>query len=180
MLHKNHARCARNAPRRGFDESVAGGLPARGSSKPHSRNWLIQRILPSARYLRKVVAVKIVLENLLALQNIELVPGKATPERDTQILALRSRIPQRLLAHYDSLMANGRKGVAVVREGLCGECRRPVVARALDGFISGRRIAVCLHCRRFLCWPEAEADDRPMAVPRTRPTPRRRNSPAHV
>ena len=126
------------------------------------------------------MAVKIVLENLLALQNIELVPGKATPERDTQILALRARIPQRLLAHYDSLMANGRKGVAVVRDRLCGECRQPVVTRALDGFISGRPIPICLHCRRFLYWPEPEADDRSMAVPRARPTPRRRNSPAHV
>jgi len=124
--------------------------------------------------------VGILLEYLLALQNLELVPGKATPERDAQILALRARIPQRLLEHYDSLMANGRKGVAVVRDGLCGECRQPMVARALDGFISGRPIPICLHCRRFLYWPEPDAEDRPAAGPRTRPTRRGRNSPAHV
>ena len=124
--------------------------------------------------------MKIVLENLLALQNIELVPGKATPERDTQILALRSRIPQRLLAHYDSLMANGRKGVAVVRDGLCGECRQPAVNRTLDHFISSRPVPICLHCRRFLYWPEPKAADQPVAVLRTRRTPRRRNSAAHV
>jgi len=153
---------------------------ARGSSKPHSRNWLIQRVLPSARYLRKVVAVRIILENLLALQNVELVPGKATPERDAQILALRARIPHRLLAHYDSLMANGRKGVAMVRDGLCSECRQLVGASALNGFLHGDPIQICIHCRRFLYWSEPEADGTPAAARQTHPASRRRNPPARV
>jgi hypothetical protein len=126
------------------------------------------------------VAVRNILENLLALQNVELVPGKATPERDAQILALRDRIPQRLLTHYDSLMANGRKGVALVRHGVCGECRQLVGASALNGFLHDDPIQICIHCRRFLYWSAPEAEGLPAAARRTHPASRRKNSPARV
>jgi hypothetical protein len=49
--------------------------------------------------MRKKVLVRIILENLLAVQQLELVPGKTSPERDRQILVLRGKIPERLLAH---------------------------------------------------------------------------------
>ena len=160
--------------------NLSWSLSARGSSNLRSWNWLSEAVLPAARYLRKVVAVKIILENLLALQNVELVRGKATQERDAQILSLRDKIPQRLLAHYDSLMANGRKGVALVRDGLCSECRQLVGASALNGFLHDDPIQICIHCRRFLYWSEPEADGTPAAARRTHPASRRRNPPARV
>jgi len=160
--------------------NLSWSLSARGSSNLRSWNWLSEAVLPSAHYLRKVVAVRIILENLLALQKVELVPGKATPERDAQILGLRNKIPQRLLAHYDSLMANGRKGVALVRDGLCSECRQLVGASALNGFLHDDPIQICIHCRRFLYWSAPEAEGMTAAARRTRPAARRRNSPARV
>jgi len=124
--------------------------------------------------------VRIILESLLALQKLELVPGKASPERDQQVAALRGRIPGRLLVHYDSLVANGRKGVALVEDGTCSECRQPVVASALNGLTHDHPIQICIHCRCFLCWPVDKAGGKPEAASRGSPARRRRNSPAHV
>lgn len=130
--------------------------------------------------LAKVGVVRIILENLVALQKLELVPGKALPERDQQIVALRGKIPDRLLTHYDSLMANGRNGVALVRNGICSECHQPVVASARNGFTHGHPIQMCIHCRCFLYWPDDEDSGKQAPASRSRPAPRRRNSPAHV
>lgn len=121
--------------------------------------------------------MRIILENLLALQKLELVPGKAAPERDQQILALRGKIPERLLTHYDSLVANGRKGVAEVQDGVCSECRQPVVPSALNGLKHDHPLQICIHCRCFLHWPEEEAK---VKSPRSGPVQRQKRSSAHV
>ena len=124
--------------------------------------------------------MRIILESLLALQKLELVPGKASPERDRQIVAVRGKIPGRLLAHYDSLMANGRKGVALVEDGTCSECHQPVVVSALNGLTHDHPIQICIHCRCFLYWPVEEAGGKPGAASRGSPAHRRKDAPAHV
>ncbi len=124
-----------------------------------------EAVMPSARDLREIAVVKIIVSNLLALQNLELAPEKTAPGREAQILELRSRIPRRLLAHYDSQAAHGRKGVAVIRDGICGECRQLVPASALNGLKNGHPIQFCIHCRRFLYCPEEEMGREPAAAP---------------
>ena len=124
--------------------------------------------------------MRIILASLLALQKLELVPGKASPERDQQIVTLRGKIPERLLAYYDSRMANGRKGVALVEDGTCSECHQPVVASALNGLTHDHPIQICIHCRCFLYWAVEEAGGKPGAASRGSPAHCRRNLPAHV
>lgn len=133
----------------------------------------------SAWLLQKGVVVSIILENLLALQKLELVPGNASSERDQQVVVLRGKIPERMLAHYDSLMANGRHGVAVVQDGSCSGCRQTVVASALNGLTHGHPIQVCIHCRCFLYWPVEEAGSKAGAAPHGGSAHRRRHPPAH-
>jgi hypothetical protein len=147
-----------------------------------SATWgeLNNALTPPARLLRRIAFVRIILESLLALQTLELVPGEASPERDQQLVVLRGKIPERLLAHYDSLMANGRNGVARVQDGTCSECRQPVVPSALNGLAHDHPIQICIHCRCFLYWPVEESGGKPRAASRGSPAHRRRSSPAHV
>lgn len=124
--------------------------------------------------------MRIVLENLLALQAVEQSPGGASPERDRQIVALRATIPERLLAHYDALMAHGRKSVALIQDGLCSECRQPVSPSALNGSTLGHPIQICIHCRCFLYRDGGETTSKPDAAHGKASSPRTKRSAAHV
>jgi hypothetical protein len=178
-LHERRALCARNAPEHDLVES-SRSVAIENICKTSIWSWSGNAAALAAQLLQKVVVVRIILESLLALQNLELVPGKASPERDQQIVSLRNKIPERLLAHYDSLMANGRKGVAMIQEGICSECRQPVPAGALNGVTLGHPIQICIHCRCFLYSPVEAASDRPMTARRAASAQNRRASPTHV
>ena len=65
-------------------------------------------------------------ENLYALQQLQLQTAPASVEREAQIRKLREGIPTQVLAHFDRLIAQGRRGVALVSNGsqtLDGICR---------------------------------------------------------
>ena len=49
------------------------------------------------------------------------------------IEALRKSIPSQVLTHYDRLVAQGKKGLAVVRNGVCTQCHISVAIGALAG-----------------------------------------------
>jgi predicted nucleic acid-binding Zn-ribbon protein len=108
------------------------------------------------------------------------VQGNPASARDQQIMVLRGKIPERLLAHYDSLMANERKGVAKISSGSCSECRQPVAASASNGLAHGHPIQICIHCRCFLYRPVREVGGKPGTASRGSPVHRRRNLPPHV
>jgi hypothetical protein len=96
------------------------------------------------------------MENLLALQTIDfktpaLAAGQSQP-RD----ALRSKIPSQILGHYDRLMARGKKGVAIVRNGVCAECHIRVSIGTLGALTFGTDIQLCGNCGRYLYLPEDE------------------------
>ena len=117
---------------------------------------------------------------MLALQDLEFQPGKASPERDEEILALRSRIPQRLLIFYDCLVVSGKKGVAIVCNGVCGECHQAVAARVLSALECGHPIQICIHCRRYLYLPRDESIHAPPVAPHPRLANRQKGLFAHV
>jgi hypothetical protein len=93
--------------------------------------------------------MKQMLDNLLRLQNLELgierVPaGGLGPEE------LRKKIPAQVLLHYDRLRARGKKGIAFVRHGVCGQCHMQVAVglyallRRLDNLYR------CENCGSYL------------------------------
>ena len=61
-------------------------------------------------------------ENLFALQQLQLQTVPASAERNAKIRKLREKIPVPVLSHFDRLMAMGRKGVALVHDGICRGC----------------------------------------------------------
>ena len=65
--------------------------------------------------------MKQILDNLLTLQNMELSKQRVSPS-GTPREELRQTIPVQVLEHYDRLRSRGKKGVAFVRNGVCGQC----------------------------------------------------------
>jgi predicted nucleic acid-binding Zn-ribbon protein len=87
-----------------------------------------------------------IVEDLLELQNLELGETTKTPE----ILALRKNIPSKALMQYDRLQSRGKKGVALVRNGVCSGCHIRVPIGKINSLILGASVLTCDSCGRFL------------------------------
>jgi len=115
--------------------------------------------------------MKKVMEPLLALQALELDPARETPENAAEIARLRQAIPAPIIGHYDRLMVRGKKGVALVRNGVCSECHMRLSSGAHSQLLREEDIMVCGSCGRYLypvhevpapeASPEAAAADAP-------------------
>jgi predicted nucleic acid-binding Zn-ribbon protein len=93
------------------------------------------------------------LQNLLKLQSIEF--GEVT-EKNSKALAaeLRGKIPAPILGHYDRLRARGKKGLALVRNQVCGGCHMQVPLGVITTLMHDQDIQLCGNCGRYLCLPE--------------------------
>jgi predicted nucleic acid-binding Zn-ribbon protein len=80
--------------------------------------------------------------------------------------AIRKTIPSVVLAHYDRLLAHGKKGVAIVRNGVCTECHLSVAIGALADLAREGGVQVCGNCGRYLFLPASQP-----AVPVSLPVP---------
>jgi hypothetical protein len=96
--------------------------------------------------------MKNIMENLLALQTLQLQSG---PEgnRPEAIESIRKTIPNFVLTRYDRLVAQGKKGVAVVRNGVCTGCHISIAIGALAGLAQEGDIRSCGNCGRYLFLP---------------------------
>ena len=97
-----------------------------------------------------------VINNLMALQELQLKTQKSTPNRMEQMEALRSEIPESLVRIFDHFVARKRKSVAVVRNGVCGECHLKIAIGILGSLAFGQSVQQCGNCGRFLYLPEDE------------------------
>jgi len=101
----------------------------------------------------------------LALQALELGPEPEKPDNAAEIARLRLLIPPQILGHYDRLMVRGKKGVSVVRNGVCTECHMRLASGAHAQLLREEDIMVCESCGRYL-YPSHEA---PPAEPTVEP-----------
>jgi hypothetical protein len=96
-----------------------------------------------------------ILQNLLRLQGLDF--GEQ-PTNAPQAAALRAAIPEAMLQQYDRLRARGKKGIAVVRNRVCSNCRMQVPVAVVATLMRGTVAQVCGNCGRYLCLPDpAEA-----------------------
>ncbi|MBI2927046.1 MAG: hypothetical protein HYY24_15230 [Verrucomicrobia bacterium] len=107
-----------------------------------------------------------VMDHLLALQQLELQQVKADPEREKQVLALRAKIPGPVLTHFDRMLARGKKGVAVLRHGVCSGCHLQVPVSVTGALAFGQDVQLCDNCGRYLYLP---ADEPIYSQPRAEP-----------
>jgi predicted nucleic acid-binding Zn-ribbon protein len=95
------------------------------------------------------------LKNLVKLQELEL---EESPDKKTKALIeeLRGKIPAQILGHYDRLRAQGKKGIAAVRNRVCTACHMTVPVGTVATIMHGLDIQLCGSCGRYLYLPEGE------------------------
>lgn len=100
--------------------------------------------------------MKTVIDSLLELQGL-LTPGaKSAPSRAERLEALRKEIPESFLLTFDRFVARGKRPVATVRHGVCGDCHLQIAVGILGALTFGQGVQQCGNCGRFLYLPEDE------------------------
>ena len=100
--------------------------------------------------------MRTLVENLLALQKLMLPASPSSPERQARIAELRKLVPAPVLTHFDRLVTRGRKGVALVRHGVCTECHIRVPVGTLASLITPHDVYLCDSCSCYLLLPSEE------------------------
>jgi predicted nucleic acid-binding Zn-ribbon protein len=123
--------------------------------------------------------IKIILNNLFKLQDLEIENDIAVAP---QITELRAGIPENMLRKYDRMRANGKKGIALVRNHVCTNCRIQVPIAVTASLMNGAESQVCGNCGRFLCLPDPSEVrvEEVAAAPVTKPKKRRVKAVAKV
>ena len=98
-----------------------------------------------------------VMEQLLALQNLQFDERSRTSRSNAEMEKLRDNVPTPILAHYERLVLRGRKGVAMARAGVCSECHLHITRDKLAKLsATSNEVHLCDNCGRYLYLPEAE------------------------
>ena len=120
------------------------------------------------------------LQNLIRLQSLEFGEIKEK-NADSAITELRGKIPPQIIAHYDRLVARGKKGVAAVRNQVCTGCHMRVPIGVVTTLMHDKDIQICESCGRYLYLSDAPQQTTPVPVgPKAKATrkPRQRRNTA--
>ncbi len=86
-----------------------------------------------------------------------------------EIEKLRAQVPAVVLAHFDRLIALGRKGVAEVHHGVCGACHLRLPASVVVPCAGHEDLELCENCGTYLAFSAPDAAvEKPAAKPRRR------------
>ena len=97
-----------------------------------------------------------IMEHLLALQNFQFNARGQSLVVQAEVAQRRAEVPTPVLAHFDRMVARGKKGVAVVRDGVCTACHMRITTGKLVNLAAESDICLCDNCGRYLYLPEAE------------------------
>jgi hypothetical protein len=112
--------------------------------------------------------MKEIIDNLLKLQTLALTkPADAQPGAEK----LRAQIPAPVLAHYDRLVARGKKGVAAVRNQICTGCHMQVPLGVTITLMHGDDLQICESCGRYLYLAVLAPADAPKPAKRVKKIP---------
>ena len=114
-----------------------------------------------------------IIKILLQHQTLEF-NGKAAPAQAKLAAELRAQIPPPVLAHYDRLVARGKKGVAVIRnQSSCSACHISVPRGVVLTLMHNTDVQLCESCGRYLYLPDPTAIPEPV-VPKKISKPARK------
>lgn len=117
------------------------------------------------------------MRNVLELQTLEFGETKAANQAAV-IAELRSQIPLLILDRYDRMRLRGKKGVAAVRNQVCGSCHMQVSRGVVMALRRGETLQLCENCGRYLYLAEETVAVPPATAPTPQPgrTARRRKT----
>jgi len=100
--------------------------------------------------------IDIVILNLTELQLLSRRGARLSPDQRMSVARLRQETPAPILAHFDEVLEQGRKGIAEVRHGVCAGCylKLPTSLMAAAG---GGDLVVCENCGAYLAFVGAES-----------------------
>jgi predicted nucleic acid-binding Zn-ribbon protein len=96
------------------------------------------------------------MEQLLALQKLQFDARSRSAGSKAEMEKLREKIPTPILAHYERLVLHEKKGVAIARNGVCGECHLRITGAKLVTLAYSDEVQLCDNCGRYLYLPENE------------------------
>lgn len=94
--------------------------------------------------------MKQIMENMLLLQKFQLEIEPLTLSQESEIFKLRATVPKHLLERFDRMIVRGKKAVALVRNGVCGECHLRLASGALASLARMTEVHRCDNCGRYL------------------------------
>ena len=94
--------------------------------------------------------MKPIVETLLELQTILLTKPAEGTEAAAKAFELRSEVPSSRLGHFQRQISRGRRAVAVVRNGVCGECHMRLPTGAAASLVSADDLVLCETCSCYL------------------------------
>jgi len=94
------------------------------------------------------------MNHLVALQKLQFDARGQNAAPPAEVEKLRAKVPPPILAHYERLVARGKKGVALARNGVCSECHLRIISGKLVGLAAGTDVQLCDNCGRYLYLPE--------------------------
>lgn len=96
-------------------------------------------------------------ETLFSLQRLSPTRGVAGIIVTPATAKLRAQVPAPVLAHFDRLIAQGQKGVAEVRHGVCSACHLRLPAAVTASGATDEDLHLCENCGAYLRFPEETA-----------------------
>jgi predicted nucleic acid-binding Zn-ribbon protein len=125
--------------------------------------------------------MKTLMQDLLKLQALEF---NETTEKNTssKMAELRAKVPAQILAHFDRLIARGKKGVAVVRNQVCTGCHMRLPIGTINTLMQGLDVQLCDSCGRYLYLPDPAETQfvETVAAAKITPKPRKRKVLTHA
>ncbi len=100
--------------------------------------------------------MKQIIEKLLALQKLQLSLEPLSLAAESQANELRVKVPKPILDHFDRLIAQGKTGVAVARNGVCCGCHLRLSSGTAASLAHEDDIHICDNCGRYLYMAPAE------------------------
>jgi len=113
-----------------------------------------------------------IIQRLFEVQKLEMGPNAECSETRQAIETLRKEIPEQILGHYDRLRQRDKKGVALVRHGVCSGCQMQLASGIHAQLFRDDDIGVCDTCGRYLLLaPEEAPGGKPPAETPASPLP---------
>lgn len=119
------------------------------------------------------------MEDLLTLQRFHFDPRAKEGVSQAEIQKLRVSVPAPVLAHFDRMLARGKKGVAIVRNGVCSGCHLRLTSGTSADILDHTEIHVCDSCGRYLYLPDTPPEP-PAPLPVKKATRTRKKAVAHA
>lgn len=98
------------------------------------------------------------IDDLLVLQRLVQVGQSLTSEQKAQLESVRKNVPVPVASHFFRQVANGRKGIALVRNGVCGECHLRLPASMVAMLAKDNELLVCESCSSFVTLAPGEKE----------------------